>query len=80
MGNKGAFIKFKAPELKPDIKTFAAVVRAYIADSLFKFKMIWCRVIGFDFTNFLLCFILWWQSHPSVKAMAYASNLFSLLG
>lgn len=34
MGNKGAFIKFKAPELKPDIKTFTAVVRAYIAGIL----------------------------------------------
>ena len=27
MGNKGAFIKFKSPELKPDIRTFNAVVR-----------------------------------------------------
>lgn len=25
MGNKGAYIKFKAPEFKPDIKTFSAV-------------------------------------------------------
>jgi hypothetical protein len=26
MGNKGAFIRFTAPELKPDIVTFSAVV------------------------------------------------------
>uniref|UniRef100_A0A0A9G2X0 Uncharacterized protein n=1 Tax=Arundo donax TaxID=35708 RepID=A0A0A9G2X0_ARUDO len=25
MGNKGAFIRFAAPELKPDIVTFSAV-------------------------------------------------------
>ena len=29
MGNKGAFIRFKAPELKPDIVTFSAVVSVY---------------------------------------------------
>jgi hypothetical protein len=27
MGNKGAYIRLTAPELKPDIKTFSAVVR-----------------------------------------------------
>lgn len=26
MGNKGAFIRFTAPEMKPDIVTFSAVV------------------------------------------------------
>lgn len=26
MGNKGAFIRFTAPELKPDIVSFSAVV------------------------------------------------------
>lgn len=30
MGNKGAFIQFEAPELKPNIVTFSAVVRSFI--------------------------------------------------
>lgn len=29
MGNKGAFIRFKAPDLKPDIVTFSAVVSIF---------------------------------------------------
>lgn len=30
MGNKGAYIHLTAPELKPDIKTFSAVVYIFI--------------------------------------------------
>lgn len=26
MGNKGAFLRFKAPDMKPDVVTFSAVV------------------------------------------------------
>eukprot|EP00270_Netrium_digitus_P000145 TRINITY_DN10163_c0_g1_i1.p1 TRINITY_DN10163_c0_g1~~TRINITY_DN10163_c0_g1_i1.p1 ORF type:complete len:491 (-),score=96.34 TRINITY_DN10163_c0_g1_i1:178-1650(-) len=44
MGNKGAFVKFEAPDMKPVFTKFSAV------------------------------------SHPSVRPMAYASNIFSLLG
>lgn len=29
MGNKGAFIRFEAPDLKPNIITFAAVVSIF---------------------------------------------------
>ena len=31
MGNKGAFIRFEAPDLKPDIVTFSAVVSVVLA-------------------------------------------------
>ena len=32
MGNKGAFIRFKAPDLKPDIVTFSAVVSVHFSN------------------------------------------------
>lgn len=31
MGNKGAFIRFEAPDMKPDIVTFSAVVSCYFS-------------------------------------------------
>lgn len=31
MGNKGAFIRFEAPDLKPNIVTFSAVVSIFCA-------------------------------------------------
>ena len=30
MGNKGAFIKFKGKDMKPEFKTFSAVVNIYL--------------------------------------------------
>lgn len=30
MGNKGALIRFEAPELKPNIVTFSAVVSSFL--------------------------------------------------
>jgi len=31
MGNKGAFIRFEAPDMKPNIVTFSAVVSVVLA-------------------------------------------------
>lgn len=35
MGNKGAFIRFEAPDLKPNIVTFSAVVGFYFLITIF---------------------------------------------
>ena len=35
MGNKGAFLRFKAPDMKPDIVTFSAVVSVLQSLSLY---------------------------------------------
>ena len=76
MGNKGAFIKFKSPELKPDIRTFTAVVR----DHFPLIVLSWLILLKIYLLTSFVVFHNVWQPHPSVKAMAYASNLFSLLG
>lgn len=35
MGNKGAYIRFEAPDLKPNIVTFSAVVSSFVFPSIF---------------------------------------------
>ena len=35
MGNKGAFIRFEAPDLKPNIVTFSAVVGVHFYNMVF---------------------------------------------
>jgi len=34
MGNKGAFIRFEAPDMKPNIVTFSAVVSVVLLHSI----------------------------------------------
>lgn len=69
MGNKGAFIRFEAPDLKPNIVTFSAVV----SNSLFHVALpfSFSCYIRFDFFS---PFLINLQPHPDVKPMAYANN------
>jgi len=41
MGNKGAFIRFTAPEMKPDIVTFSAVVSSTLFFCIFIIGNVW---------------------------------------
>lgn len=40
MGNKGAFIRFEAPDMKPNIVTFSAVVSGFYLEMSFLFLYI----------------------------------------
>lgn len=65
MGNMGAFITITGNNLKPNYKSFEAVVRIIIhSKHLVKFL-----------TNLLNIF----QPHPDVKPMAYANSLMNWL-
>lgn len=75
MANKGAFIRFEAPDLKPNIVTFSAVVSVHIANYHFLsyiWYFLWSIFSASSKTYFCHASIL--QPHPDVKPMAYANN------
>lgn len=70
MGNKGAFIRFEAPDMKPNIVTFSAVVRVRFSNYYFMVFSMDCLFVEV----FTFCHALILQPHPDVKPMAYANN------
>lgn len=67
MGNKGAFIRFEAPTLKPNIVTFAAVVSSFCLVFCIQslFSCLFCALSFFYHfgTSIDDCFWIWEFSH-----------------
>jgi len=68
MGNKGAFIRFEAPDLKPNIVTFSAVVSTFYVWSMLCYIM-FChpqKITNMFFIDFIydraylsICIVIW---------------------
>ena len=80
MGNKGAFIRFEAPDLKPNIVTFSAVVGVHFYNMVFPVYHLFFFFFFFFFfwIPLRICHSLILQPHPDVKPMAYANNFLQM--
>lgn len=68
MGNKGAFLRFKAPDMKPDVVTFSAVVSVLQSLSLYLWlKFLQTLYLLFAFLSRLFAFL---------RLTKWPSNLF----